>query len=917
MNILTNIQKTWWNTKTWTNNTQNDNQVHQSKTWTTSVVNTWKNNDTTKINSWNTTTTWVKMANKTGIQNYLPQEVRETAYQIKIPYTILKSNSGLVTLILESKAISTTWEKQERIQSLLIMTDEQISELENTLRTENLKLELIEKKYWSWKNDTWNTLQNIDYVWNWTGQTQTWTVKSTWDVKRTYKSCITPWNYVVQHWEYVLAYQQRTDVPDICNVQKRVCKDGKLWWTYTQWYCNEDVEYKYTKENMMYDFEEEESCHRGLYFNSIYGSATLNTDPKYVTCGNGSLKCRVEGRADKGSWSMIYFIFDEKFHEYLKNMSPESKRRFKLGFIRAIMGAYTYQNSLFSQEEMELNEKIKLFMEENVSDNKICDFDIIPGHYNISCFMDDYLTDSDKFFLKDKDIIDAGAFIGDSALPLSKLTSKNVYAFEPFDESYEKMEQNIELNNIDNIIPVKASLTDKNEDITLYLSGNNVEGITSNSSIRKYDTELVVKGMTIDKFVEENNLDVGFIKIDVEGGEQALLRGAINTIKSQKPIIYVSIYHTADDFFNIKPWIDNLNLGYEFEISKERPNQFITDTVLECRVHNNKIENTSVTVLEYLNNYDYKFSVVIAIYNTEKYLNEAIDSVINQTIGFEDNIELILVDDGSTDSSGEICKQYQEKYPNNIKYIYQENQGQANARNNGMKIAKGAYLNFLDSDDKFVNNALSTVEQYVSKEPNIITAKFYRWLANSQKKKPIFVHWLCSNKFFSGNTFQKKKHLLRTGYSFPLVKFYKTDLFYKSNIKLEENISFQDSVFFHAMVTNCSSWQYINKYLGLYRDDRPDSSSNSQWNINRINAWIKTINNLDNIGATANAYMYCIYKPFRNACKAIGYQNITAQIMLHNDYQMSYIWKPLHWIAKIVFKKITKKMAKSLPLKFV
>ena len=239
----TNDQNTWWNTKIW------NNQDHQSRTWTTNNVNTWNTNKTTsKTNSWNNTTkTWVKIANKTWIQNYLPQEVREIAYQVKIPYTLLQSNSGLITLILNSKAISTTWEKEQRIQSLLTMDDGQIEELQNTLRTENLKLELIEKKYWSWKNDTWNTLQNIDYVWNWTGQTQTWTVKSTWDVKRTYKSCVTPWNYVVQHWEYVLAYQQRTDVPDICNVQKRVCKDGKLWWTYTQWYCNEDVEYKYTK----------------------------------------------------------------------------------------------------------------------------------------------------------------------------------------------------------------------------------------------------------------------------------------------------------------------------------------------------------------------------------------------------------------------------------------------------------------------------------------------------------------------------------------------------------------------------------------------------------------------------------------------------------------------------------------------
>ena len=105
---------------------------------------------------------------------------------------------------------------------------------------------------------------------------------------------------------------------------------------------------------------------------------------------------------------------------------------------------------------------------------------------------------------------------------------------------------------------------------------------------------------------------------------------------------------------------------------------------------------------------EYDFSVIIAMYNVDDYIRESIDSIINQTFDFN-KVQLILVDDGSTDSSGEICKQYQEKYPNNIKYIYQENQGQANARNNGMKIAKGAYLNFLDSDDKFSLNTFENV----------------------------------------------------------------------------------------------------------------------------------------------------------------------------------------------------------------
>ena len=115
---------------------------------------------------------------------------------------------------------------------------------------------------------------------------------------------------------------------------------------------------------------------------------------------------------------------------------------------------------------------------------------------------------------------------------------------------------------------------------------------------------------------------------------------------------------------------------------------------------------------------DFAFSIIMAIYNSESYLNEAIDSVINQSIGFEENIELILVDDGSEDNSKEICFEYLENFPNNIKYLYQENQGQAVARNNGMKIATGKIFNFLDSDDKFELRAIELVNDFFKKNYN-------------------------------------------------------------------------------------------------------------------------------------------------------------------------------------------------------
>ncbi len=100
-----------------------------------------------------------------------------------------------------------------------------------------------------------------------------------------------------------------------------------------------------------------------------------------------------------------------------------------------------------------------------------------------------------------------------------------------------------------------------------------------------------------------------------------------------------------------------------------------------------------------MNEYKFKFSVIIPIYNVEKYLEETILSVINQTIGFKENIQLILINDGSKDKSYKICEKYKKLYPDNIIYDKQENQGVSAARNKGMEYIEGKYANFLDSDD--------------------------------------------------------------------------------------------------------------------------------------------------------------------------------------------------------------------------
>ena len=112
------------------------------------------------------------------------------------------------------------------------------------------------------------------------------------------------------------------------------------------------------------------------------------------------------------------------------------------------------------------------------------------------------------------------------------------------------------------------------------------------------------------------------------------------------------------------------------------------------------------SVMEHQPTFD--FSIIMAVYNVEPYLREAVQSIIEQDFGFE-RVQLILVDDGSEDSCGAICDEYAAEYPNNVVVIHQENAGVSAARNAGLDVAAGRFINFCDADDKLSLNTLSNV----------------------------------------------------------------------------------------------------------------------------------------------------------------------------------------------------------------
>lgn len=116
----------------------------------------------------------------------------------------------------------------------------------------------------------------------------------------------------------------------------------------------------------------------------------------------------------------------------------------------------------------------------------------------------------------------------------------------------------------------------------------------------------------------------------------------------------------------------------------------------------------------------FKFSVVMAVFNKQDYIAEALDSIINQSYGFKNNIQIVIVDDKSTDATLSILNDYRERYPQNIILkVNDKNMGPAYSRNRGLEYAEGEYVNFLDSDDIISEHAFKHAEYFLRHNPEV------------------------------------------------------------------------------------------------------------------------------------------------------------------------------------------------------
>ena len=199
----------------------------------------------------------------------------------------------------------------------------------------------------------------------------------------------------------------------------------------------------------------------------------------------------------------------------------------------------------------------------------------------------------------------------------------------------------------------------------------------------------------------------------------------------------------------------------------------------------------------------YKISVIVPVYNAEKYLEKCLDSLINQTLS---EIEIILVNDGSKDNSQEIIEKYLSKYPEKIKSYIKENGGQASARNLGIKEATGDFIAFVDSDDWI---ELDMYEKLYNKANNdnldIVCCNTYL-VINGEKIKNEPVKLITDD-------ITKKYILLESG---PCNKIFKREIIQSNNIRFFENHIYEDLATIPTFALYTKKIAYIDSYLYNY-----------------------------------------------------------------------------------------------------
>lgn len=285
-----------------------------------------------------------------------------------------------------------------------------------------------------------------------------------------------------------------------------------------------------------------------------------------------------------------------------------------------------------------------------------------------------------------------------------------------------------------------------------------------------------------------------------------------------------------------------------------------------------------------------KISVIIPVYNTEKFLPACLDSVLNQT--FKD-IEIICVNDGSPDKSADILAKYAEQ-DKRILIVTQENQGLSSARNVGVKMASGDYICFVDSDDRIPTFALQSLYQ--------ISQNTQAEVVMSEKKVPHPVllsgalHWQTHTNTLAD--FVSNSNVFSSAWN----KLYRAEVI--KNHPFIEGIYFEDWPFLTTLMSKIKKFATTQTPCYIYREDN-ESTTRSPFSIKKVDSYV-----------TGIRHVYDFYKNSPDLKLAQKRMGVAAKMLINKVYHSKDKVLQNHALAKLddLFKeKIIFKT--SLPLK--
>lgn len=313
---------------------------------------------------------------------------------------------------------------------------------------------------------------------------------------------------------------------------------------------------------------------------------------------------------------------------------------------------------------------------------------------------------------------------------------------------------------------------------------------------------------------------------------------------------------------------------------------------------------------------DIYLSIIVPVYNTEKYLNRCIDSIIQAIKLVKDKVEIIIINDGSKGNADEIIESYVKNFPDTIVYIKQENKGRGATRNVGISKARGKYISFIDSDDYIDDNMyLDMLSKLKSEDADIAICDFQNIIENNPENSGRIE---AKNLNIEDNRFGCFDVLILPSCCNKIIS---KELF--NNVKFPEHINYEDLAIIPSIVLKAKKIVYLpNMYYKYYQNS--DSIMNKEYdteNLNLIDALEISLKNIDNLNLSKEdlkkaEYMLCTRRFYEELLEKIMFSNNKKELVKGFCDRIQNIEKRLinnkYFIKEISTQGVLKKVGNKL-----